>query len=163
MSLFINRLYSLSIDNFYKYSFFYFFLLTIKKNSYKIFSNNNMKLSFLYNNSLGKKNSLYVVYSFFPCHFFSLPIICNNVFNSLSNSLNNKLNISYNLILYSYKYYNNSLKKVIFNWCSFFYINKLFCYKKNILNYFYIKSLFIISFFNNYKSIFVKRNNILFL
>lgn len=108
---FITRLYSLDVVTFYKYSFLYFFILVLNKDYFKVLYNHNIKITFLYNNSLKKKNSVFILYT---STFYNLFSLCKMT-SILNNSIPIKTSLSFNSILYSFKYYNNNIKKIFLN------------------------------------------------
>ena len=155
---FVNRLYGLSIVNFFNYSFFYLYSMKLKKNEFLILKENNIKISYLYNNSFNKKNQVFVLYSNSPYKIFNLCNILNSFYNKKNNILTS---LSYNQIYYSpYYYKKSSIKKNYLNWFNFFNHNK------NInLNYFImsikynnkILNILLLNGLKYYKFFFLKR------
>lgn len=113
INLFVNRLYDLSINIFYKYSFFYFYIFALQKKFYYILKKENLKISY-YNNPnlvISKKNQVYIFYNSYKYEIFSLSKILFNL-NNLNNSNDNlfQTSLSFNSVLYNYYYFNNSIK-----------------------------------------------------
>lgn len=102
---FVKRLYGLSILNFFKYSFFFFYFIQIRKTMYSKLIKSNIKVSYLYNYSFKKINRSFITYTNLKLNSFNISNIINvfNTFNIKCYSL------SYNNYYYNYNYYNNNL------------------------------------------------------
>lgn len=111
---FSNRLYSLSIDNFFKYSFFYFYVFVIRNDFYRIYKEYNIKISYLYKLS-NKKGQTFLFYNHSKIESFCLPKIINSLEKSKSSTLISP-SMFYNSIFYNLiNYKNHNLKNILIN------------------------------------------------
>lgn len=111
---FSNRLYSLSVDNFFKYSFFYFYVFVIRNDFYRIYKEYNIKISYLYK-FLNKKGQTFLFYNNSKIESFCLPKIINSLENTKS-STQISPSLFYNSIFYNLvNYKNHNLKNILIN------------------------------------------------
>lgn len=138
LNFFTNRLYDLSINIFYKYSFFYFYIFALQKNFYSLLKSKNLKISY-YNLNTNlihlKKNQVYIFYNSNKYEVFSLSKILFDL-NDLNQDNDDFFNtcLSFDAILYHHHYYLNSIKYFYDKYILFFCKNKSILYK-NIISF----------------------------
>lgn len=139
---FRDRLYSLSIDNFFKYSFFYFYVFFIKNDFYRVYKEYNIKISYLHKFS-NKKGQIFLFYNNSKTESFCLPRILNSLAKS---KYDISPNLFYNSIFYnSLNYKNYTLKNIFINIFFLFNMKKIINYDYFLMNT-YIKDFTILLF-----------------
>lgn len=112
-NFFNNRLYSLGIDNFFNYSFFYFYVFTINKEYYRVYKLTNINISYLYE-FVNKKGQIYLFYNILKTESFCLPKIISIFYKNTD--ILSLPNIFFNTNFYNINNYKNiSLKKTFNN------------------------------------------------
>ena len=155
---FVNRLYGLNIQNFINYSFFYLYSIRLKKTDLIFLKENNIKISYLYNNSFNKKNQVFILYSNLPYNLFNINSLFNIIYN---NKIKLLTSLSYNNIYYSpYYYKNKNIKKNYLNWFNFFNYKKEINLNNFIISIKYsnkLRNILLLLNLKYYKLFFLKR------
>jgi hypothetical protein len=150
-------LYGLDVLTFFRYSLFFFYIIEKKNLTLNRLKKQNIKVSYLYNNSFNKKNKVFLIYSNKQYNIFdinSLIYILNKI------NIKKRTSLSYNNNYYNYYYYNNSnIKNYLFYWITFFSFKKKSIFNSLSILYFNKMNIsFFYLFFKNIKTLWLRRN-----
>ena len=155
------RLYTLSINSFYKHSFFFFYLFAIDTKDIELLSNYffkstyfNLKVKSLLktNAIINKYNRLFIYYNNLVLELFSLSRLLFNL-KELNDNNENIFNtcITYHSVLYTHSYYNFTLKYFFKEYIYFF--NNTLCILQKYLKIIYLINIKYLDLFKHIKKI----------
>lgn len=106
------KLYGLDVLTFFRNSLFFFSIIQKKNITLNTFKKQNIKVSYLYNNTFNKKNKVFLIYSNQKSKIFDI----NSLIFTLNKIKIKKLtSLSFNNNYYNHIYYNNNIKNYLFN------------------------------------------------